>query len=578
MQRLTAITTIVILMTGLTLPGLARSPQVSATVDRTVLGSGESLTLTVTIEGSDGNVDVSGIQDFDVVSRGTAQSLRIINGKTSREMRYTYVLVPLKEGALSIPALPVTIDKETFHTEAITIRVAEEDRPAMQGASDVFAEVTVSDPSPYVGQQVVCRVSLYHAVRIADAGLSSGPVFDGFTPKIVSNDRSYTKIISGRRYDVTELVYVLTPEQVGTFEVGATRIRCNVISRQQRNRGFPFDTFFDDTRLVPRVISANPVSVRVRPLPPYSGTVPFSGLVGEFDLSAKTDRTSVHAGDSVNLTVTIKGKGNVQDAPLPDIDLDNAFKVYADVPVDDTTANEDGVSGKKTFPVALVALFPGDYIIGPFSVVYFDTARGEYKTASTTALPITVLEADEESPAAVFAAGDDKKPPGIEKKEVQFIDKDIFPLKEGLDAISHRRPMTLWYFLALLAFPVPAYAVAGIVVSRLRRNEPVARTMAKQARAALAGARPGDANAAERLYKAIVYAIFARAGKKGESLTYKEARQLLRQSSCPEALADTAAETLEKVEQMRFGGGAIDPGAGERLFKTVKDLVRRLTS
>ncbi|MFZ5562702.1 MAG: hypothetical protein ACOZBW_01515, partial [Thermodesulfobacteriota bacterium] len=216
--------------------------------------------------------------------------------------------------------------------------------------------------------------------------------------------------------------------------------------------------------------------------------------------------------------------------------------------------------------------------IGPFSLTWFDVTQGRYVTSSTDAFGITVLPAEQgrENPVAAFSPDSGGNRPGVVKKEVEFIDRDIFPLKEGLNALHDRREISPWGFLALMGLPVLVYIIAESVVARRRRSEPAARIMARQARSALNRVRPGHDNTTELLYKAMIYAIFAKAGKKGESLTYKEARQILSRTGCPETLASAACELLEKIEQARFGGGPVNAGSQENLLKSVKEVVRRL--
>ena len=87
-----------------------------AVVDRNQVTVGESVALQVTIEGGQGEVDLSGLAEFKTVSRGTSSNFQMINGRTSRQLIHDFTLVPLKAGNLTIPAIPVTIDGKTHYT------------------------------------------------------------------------------------------------------------------------------------------------------------------------------------------------------------------------------------------------------------------------------------------------------------------------------------------------------------------------------------------------------------------------------------------------------------------------------
>ena len=113
------------------LPAAAQSADAAAAtarVDRTQLAPGESLALSVTLQNGEGDVDVTAINDFKVLSQGTSTSLRIVNGATSREVIYNYLLMPQRQGQLTIPALSVTVDGQVLRTEPIAVTVS--DQPA----------------------------------------------------------------------------------------------------------------------------------------------------------------------------------------------------------------------------------------------------------------------------------------------------------------------------------------------------------------------------------------------------------------------------------------------------------------
>ncbi len=575
---------------------MARAADVTATVDKTRVVGGESLTLTVTIDGGKGDVNVGGIRDFEVASRGTSSSYNIINGNVSHKTAYTFSLMPLKKGRLLIPPLPVTIGKKTVYTEMIPVEVSDSPAPgsrtgdaAADAGGDVFARLSVSDDEPYLGEQITCRLSLYTAVQIANAGVTKPPEFPGFSVEKLSDNRTGTTVIKGRRYNVTELVYVLTPEKTGAHDIGPAVISCDVLRQNTRRGRSLFDSFFDDPffggrSLEPRRLTAEAETVMVRPLPGYTGSDPFSGLVGEFAVAAEIDRTELSQGDSCNLAVIISGRGNIQAAMRPALDPPDAFKMYEDAPVEDIKVNESGVSGKKRFPAALVALAPGDYTLKPVSLTYFDVKRKEYVTISTAPIDLKVKAAPNKT--AVEAAGNIGPQTGglpllSRKQAVEFTGKDIFSVKTDLSALKHQGPISPSIFAVLIGWPFLVYFLATLVVARLTRQLDDATVMARKARSAMKTARDDRGSAEERLdllFKAVVYAVYARAGKKGESLTYREARRLLSDKGCPADLADEASRLLEKIEQARYGGQTVDNEFLKRILPSVRSVVRRIAS
>ncbi len=565
---------------------LAAEPEVRATVDRSEVAPGESLRLTVEISGAQGAVNVSGIRDFEVVSRGTSQNISIVNGQMSKRVNYTYTLMPKKTGRLLIPPLPVDIDGRTLYTEMLAIQVARDGGEQNAGrSSDLFARMSLSEKQVCLGQQFIARLRIYNAVPVTGRAFQKAPVFEGFAVEQLEENRTYTTTISGRRYEVVEVVYVLTPEKTGTLAAGPATIECQVVRRDRSAGRSPFDAFFNPVQPVSKLVRAEAAEVTVVPLPKFSGPGRFSGLVGTFDLQVDIDETALTVGGSANLTMTVKGQGNIRDATLPQLALpEEAFKIYQEDPVEEVAVSAAGISGHKRFSAALVPLRQGEYQLGPFSLTYFDVEREQYVTVQSEPLAVTVAPASKESEVNLFAAGKQEgkaETSNIRKESVRFTGKDLFPLKKDLSAIADRPPVSVTQYLLLIGLPGIFYLVALAVAVYARKDESVARVMARQSRTALKTARRLGVNAGgdylDSLYRAIVYAVYSRAGRQGQTLTYREARTLLEEKGCSEAFIEEVCAFLEAVEQARYGGQSGDASAAEILMRTAGDLVRRLT-
>ena len=96
----------------------AQAATVRAVVDRNRVMVGESIRLQVSVEGGEGEADLSGLADFKAISRGSTSSFQMVNGRTSRQLIHEYALIPLKAGNLTIPAIPVTIDGKVHYYDA----------------------------------------------------------------------------------------------------------------------------------------------------------------------------------------------------------------------------------------------------------------------------------------------------------------------------------------------------------------------------------------------------------------------------------------------------------------------------
>ncbi len=558
----------------------ADAPAAIARVDRTQLAPGESLELSVTLQNGEGEVDVTAITDFKVLSQGTSTSLRIVNGVTSREVIHNYLLMPRRQGQLTIPALSVTVDGQVLHTEPIVVTVSDQATSGQAAdAPEVWAEAVVSQPEPFVGQQITYTVSLYQSVQIANASFQA-PAFDGFSAKEVAQRGSRQELINGREHVVTQIHYVLVPLAAGEKTIEPAALQLGIVRPVKGRRRSAFDDFFNDpmfnrNRVEAKVIQAPAVAVRIKPLPPLPpGGPTFSGLVGRFDLEAAVEKSVLKVGDSTTVTITLQGRGNLMDAQAPVLALPEGVKSYTDAPQEEMQLDAQGYSGRKVFRTALVPVRAGRLPLPPVQWTYFDTEQGEYRTlnAALTDLQVAPAEGQAAAPAVTGEVA------GEGKRRVELIGRDILPLKEDLAALDSQRPLSLLSFVFWIMAPALAYG-ALFAALRLRRvdQRPAARMRlkARQALKTAAACLDQDEAFLTALYQALTAAIFSRAGRGGEALTWREAEATLVDAGEDPLLARETAELLSTVESAKFSGRKLNADQRRDLLAAVRRTIGR---
>ncbi len=560
------------------LPQVQAAVDVTAQVDRTVVSPGESLQMQVKVSGGSGDVDLSPIKDFKVRSLGSSSNVQFINGQMSKEVSYNYLLIPRENGRLTIPSLTVSVDGQAYRTEAISITASDRHQPGAAHhpqSKDVWVTAEISEKKPFIGQQITYTFRFYRAVPIDEANFKA-PSFKGFSANEVDDRYAYRKVINGREYAVTEVYIILTPHEAGDWTIDPAVVNVGVIRRRLGRSRSPFEDFFNRGVVEPRVLQTKPINVTVRPLPELSPPMKFSGLVGQFEISAETEATHLAVGDSATLTITLQGKGNITDAQHPELSLPTAFKSYADNPEDEVAVDRDGTRGKRIFRTALVPVEPGRYFIEPVEVTYFDVEIENYLTLRTQLPPLTIVpKADPDSAPLTVTPG--ALP--MFKKKVAFTGRDILPPKESLAAIEPHPSLTWPYFLLLLA--APAFLCAAVTLSqRVRRPDTSSSAIMKsKARKALKRAPSCTGEAfLTSLYQALTAAIFAAAERRGEALTWKEAETLLLEHDFTKEDAADAAKLLAEIESTKFSGMTLKQDRYGSLLDQTRTMVRKLTS
>ncbi len=557
---------------------MAQAAGVRAVVDRNRATVEESIYLQITIDGGSGQIDLSGITDFKIISRGSTNSFQMINGRTSRQLIHNYALIPLKSGNLTIPAIPVTIGGRVHLTAPIRISISEQ--PSVEsGNRDAYVTAAVSEPAPWVGQQLIYTFRLFNAVQISEAKFQA-PEFDGFDAHELEDRPSRETVTNGRKFIVTEVKFVLVPLKSGTLTIEPAVLQAGLLQRSRRQRPFAgMDAFFGRSEITTRILKTESITIEVKALPSAPAGSIFSGLVGSFGIRADLEKGDIQVGDSTTLAITIEGSGNIMDAAAPKVPVPTDFKIYADNPEESIQVNANGYTGSKTFRTALVPVKAGKYRIDPIGLTYFDVKTGAYRQATTAAFNLSVAQsATADSDIDVFR-GTDVATPTL-KKRVEFTGRDILPLKEGLAAIQTRPPLGPWWFALLLVFPLTGYILAGLIMRATRKGDSPEQIMADRAKQALKTASVegvSDADFLSALYRALVSAIVGKQGVMGTSLTWSEAKAQLRQLGWDAHDAADTAHLLETIESFNYSGEALDSIKRTDLMARTRQSVRRLT-
>jgi len=566
----------------------------TATVDRNKIASYETLELSVAISGDSGEVDTSVIKDFDVTFLGRSSSLRIVNTDVTRELQLKYSLSPRRRGTLIIPSLSVRDGSDVVRTDPIKINVVESYNAGAdnQADGDLMITASVSSRTPYVGQEIVYTFKFMAAINVYKARYQK-PSFEGFSVREVKDQKEYSIMQNGRKYSVTEVSYLLTPRKDGVFTIGSGVLTCEIAAPGRgRSRSLFDDPFFGRVHTTTRSIRSEPVQVTVAPLPPYKGKGHFSGLIGNFKLSLKTDPQSLSVGDSATIALTVQGVGNIKDAPPPEFTLPDAFKVYPDAPEESANSGSAGVGtkGSKVFRYALVPTREGEFELGPFELITFDPGAGRYVSlkAGPAKLSVSPGDSDQDMGIQHLATQEDYQAVVKPKKDrVRLTGHDILSVRSGLDVLKPARRISLQIFLFYLILPVLFFVSIRVVGGRRRRVLSPAELMCRRADDLLKDASK-IVDAGDKieflglLHRALVSAVFARAGRTGESLTYEEARALLQRKisavagdKADDEKIELTVRLLTEMDSARYGGAVLDKG-GRHLLEQVSGLVRWL--
>lgn len=386
---------------------------------------------------------------------------------------FSFVLAPQKEGVLLVPVIDINLKGQNYKTNPIKIEVKEEFRNARSNkqqrgrprfppgfgddddedsggatganpfgafpdAEDIFKQMLkqrgqlqqpegqipsrdlkinpndnffvyldLDKTQAYEGEQVTANWYIYTKAGIDSLDRVKFPDLKGFWKEIVEEVPALQfteEIVNGQRYRKALLAsHALFPIKAGSAIIDEFKIKAKI--RNLTN--FGYGQAHEVTKTSKRT------EIKVLPLPEEGRTKSFSGAVGTYRVSLKTDGTSFPANQPFSIKVRYEGIGNAKLIDLPSINWPTGIEVY------DTKSEakffKEGNSYKE-FEILVIPRKQGEVKIPPLEFTYFDPAQKKYVSDSTQELtlqitagtlaapPSTSITTTPEAPVASFKA------------------------------------------------------------------------------------------------------------------------------------------------------------------------------
>jgi len=445
---------------------------VTATVDKNRLSLEDVLQLSIVIQGTQNTPppELPSLPDFRVVSAGTSSSTQYINTQRSVSITYNYRLTPMNTGTFVIGPTRVRANGKTYATQPITIAVQNEaQKPSNQettGNKNAFVVTTLSSKKAYVGEQLVYTFRLFHRVDAKNLNLRLPFDKTRFHKEELGEPKTYIKINNGLQYHVQELSLALFPLKKGLHEIPSAMIELDLFHpMKNRSRRDPFSQFFGQrTQAEHKVLRSQSLSIEVLPLPD-GAPEGFENIIGQFNISAELGKNDLEVGDTTTLTVTVSGKGNVQDIIFDEPDLKSYFKIYPDKPEFHQTVQNNQIMGKKVFKFALVPLEAGSRTLPKFSLAFFDPGKAQYRVAQTQPISLNIKpSAAKEELNLVQSRQQNAQAP-----EIEILGRDIFPIYTELDKFQSTRSHSPAFLATRFGSPVLLFFISAFIIKRQRR-------------------------------------------------------------------------------------------------------------
>ncbi|SFE58141.1 Oxygen tolerance [Flavobacterium xueshanense] len=379
---------------------LSAQVQFEARVSKTTLGLNERLRIDFMMNVDGDNFVQPSFDGFQIIAGPSQQvSQSWVNGRSSFEKAYSYFLVPNQKGTFIIKPAAIEYNGQIYKTAPVKIIVtAATEQPRdpndsqISGDENLYLVADVSKTNPYINEPITVVYKLYFAnIGISNLGESSKPKYNDFWSQNIEIKQLAAEegIFKGQnfRFIVLKKV-VLYPQKSGRLKIEPLSLSVDVQLPTNRRDMFGRMMLTETTKRV----SAGAKTITVKPLPETGKPEDFSGAVGDFDFKVTPSKTNLKHGESLDLVVSVTGKGNLKLFSLPKPVVPNALEMYDAVHSEDISTPLSGMAGKSSDSYTIIPQYRGNYPVKPMQFSYFDLSSGAYKTLHSSQIMINVLD------------------------------------------------------------------------------------------------------------------------------------------------------------------------------------------
>ena len=328
---------------------------------------------------------IEGIENLQILSKGTQSKYSYINGNKTNEKIDSYTVM-----ANEIKTFPLSVSI-TGKNEKSNILNIEVQKESVQNISDdMSVETSIKNgDSFYFGEKIVYEENFLTTVNINSVGYSRAPQFNDFSEKDISPvitkggyEQSYFRAPSGKQ-GLKLGIYrgILQPNSSGEKTIKSGQM---AVTQSTGRRDF----FFEETT-PPKYFGGNSIKINILPLP-TDKPMGFQNIVGTPKIDYSWNSDDINFGQSIVLNVKIFGDANLDSLEKVITTQFNDFNVFESLKSTDEKIENGKYYAEKTFEVALIPKKSGELTTPEIKIPYFNTKEKKYDFLIITPKKIVV--------------------------------------------------------------------------------------------------------------------------------------------------------------------------------------------
>ena len=347
------------------------------------------------------NFEACGFRVVGGPSQSISQSW--INGRSTFQKAYTYILLPLQKGNLIIKQATIEINGQIYKTTPIKMTVGNavqmeqernpNDAPVVNVDNNLYLVADISKANPYINEPTTVVYKLYFSNNIGISNFRevNKPKYNDFWSQNIEIKKLEAQqgIFKGQQFRFVILKKViLYPQKAGKLDLEPLALDIDVQMPIGRPNIFNQYQMGEDTK---RVSAGNKIIV-VKALPDAGKPTDFTGAVGKFDFNVTPSRTNLKAGESLSLNISVTGTGNLKLFTLPKPVVPPSLEMYDPEHKENIQTPLSGMTGSITDNYTIIPNEKGNFPIKGLRFSYFDLSSKTYKTITSNDLTITALD------------------------------------------------------------------------------------------------------------------------------------------------------------------------------------------
>lgn len=317
---------------------------------------------------------IEGIENLEILSKGTQSKYSYINGNKTSEKIDTYTVL-----AKDIKNFPLTVNLIGKNEKSNTLNISVQKENIQSISDDMSIETSINNGDTfYFGEKIIYEENFLTTVNINSIGYTKPPQFNDFSEKDISPanlkgayEQSYFRSNSGKQ-GIKLNIYrgILQPNSSGEKIIKSGQMAVTQASGRR-------DFFFQQST-PPKYFGGNNIKINILPLP-TDKPVGFQNIVGTPKLEYSWNSDKVNLGQSLVLNIKISGDANLDALEKIITSQFNDFNIFESFKGEDEKVENGKYYAEKSFELALIPKKSGEVNTPEIKIPYFNTQNKKYE-------------------------------------------------------------------------------------------------------------------------------------------------------------------------------------------------------